>query len=246
VSLVVNGAGTQILSGANTYSGGTTVMNGTLLANNSTGSATGSAGVAVGDATNANSFHGKLAGTGSVAGPVSIYKGSTLSAGDGATTTGTLALPGSANTMADGSNYLWKIDNAAGTAGAAVGWDKIVFSSLSVTNNGTGGTGIVDVIPTQIGSGALYQFDSGSSYHWVIANVPGNGNALLANFKLDTAALSSFAQQNNVSPSQFSLGADANDLFVSYAAAPEPGALALFGLGSASLLLRRRRKLASR
>lgn len=41
------GSSTWILSGANTYSGGTTVTSGTLLANNTAGSATGTGGVTV-------------------------------------------------------------------------------------------------------------------------------------------------------------------------------------------------------
>ncbi len=46
-SLTVNGPGTTILGGANTYSGGTTVASGTLYVDNATGSGTGSNGVTV-------------------------------------------------------------------------------------------------------------------------------------------------------------------------------------------------------
>jgi len=46
-SLVKDGSNTQILAGANTYSGGTTVKNGTLLATNTSGSATGYGAVTV-------------------------------------------------------------------------------------------------------------------------------------------------------------------------------------------------------
>ncbi len=62
------GAGTVNLTAANTYSGGTTVNDGTLLVNNTSGSATGSGGV--------NVFAGAtLGGSGRVAGPVTVFEG---------------------------------------------------------------------------------------------------------------------------------------------------------------------------
>ncbi len=68
------GAGTQTLSGNNTYDGETQVQAGTLLVNNTSGSGTGSAAVDV--------FNGAtLGGTGSVAGTVSIVNGATLAPG---------------------------------------------------------------------------------------------------------------------------------------------------------------------
>ena len=72
-SLTKEGGGILTLTGANIYAGGTTINNGTLLANNTTGSATGAGTVTV----NAN---GKLGGTGSVAGNV-IVNGGQLSPG---------------------------------------------------------------------------------------------------------------------------------------------------------------------
>ena len=64
-SLTKAGSGRLTLGGANTYTGGTTVSNGTLRVSNTTGSATGSGAVTV-------TTTGALDGTGSMAGPVTV------------------------------------------------------------------------------------------------------------------------------------------------------------------------------
>ena len=60
-----------ILAGANTYSGGTTVSHGTLLAANTSGSATGTGAVSMASGT-------RLGGTGTLAGAVTLQSGSAL------------------------------------------------------------------------------------------------------------------------------------------------------------------------
>jgi autotransporter-associated beta strand protein len=67
-SLVTIDTGTLTLSGANTYSGGTTINGGALAATNTSGSATGSGAVAV-------NTGGTLEGTGSVSGTVTASGG---------------------------------------------------------------------------------------------------------------------------------------------------------------------------
>jgi fibronectin-binding autotransporter adhesin len=71
-SLTKNGAGKWILTEASSYSGVTAVNGGTLLANNNSGSATGSSTV--------NVAGGKLGGNGTISGPVNVM-GGTLAAG---------------------------------------------------------------------------------------------------------------------------------------------------------------------
>jgi autotransporter-associated beta strand protein len=63
-SIAKSGSGTWILSGANTYTGATTVSDGTLLVNNTTGSGTGSGNVSV--------TTGTLGGGGAITGAVTI------------------------------------------------------------------------------------------------------------------------------------------------------------------------------
>jgi autotransporter-associated beta strand protein len=95
-AIVKVGSGTLTLTGANSYTGGTTVAAGTLSVNNASGSATGTGAVQVqGGAA--------LTGSGTIAGDVSLDKGGVLSAGNagvangvGTLTTGSLSLAGGA------------------------------------------------------------------------------------------------------------------------------------------------------
>uniref|UniRef100_UPI004039C8D5 autotransporter-associated beta strand repeat-containing protein n=1 Tax=Variovorax sp. BK018 TaxID=3450241 RepID=UPI004039C8D5 len=105
-SLVKVGGGTLTLTGANTYTGGTTVSGGTLSVDNQSGSATGTGAVQV-------QSGGTLAGSGSIAGAVTIGKGGVLSAGN---SPGTLTL--GALTLAGGSTLNYELGQAGVPGGA--------------------------------------------------------------------------------------------------------------------------------
>ena len=124
-SLTKNGAGTLALSGANTYSGATTVNGGTLLVN-SPGS------LASGSAVTVNS--GTLGGSGIVSGTVNVAVGCLLAPG-GVNAIGTLTLANnsaSALTL-NGSTLLFDLSSVAGTC------DKIAITNASgkLVLNGT-------------------------------------------------------------------------------------------------------------
>ncbi len=74
-SLTKVGAGQLTLTGANTYTGGTVIDAGKLIANNVAGSATGTGSVTI----NAG---GTLGGSGFIAGPVILNAGGTIAPGD--------------------------------------------------------------------------------------------------------------------------------------------------------------------
>ncbi|MCX6927291.1 MAG: autotransporter-associated beta strand repeat-containing protein, partial [Verrucomicrobia bacterium] len=115
-----NGPGTMAVTGDNDYTGGTTINAGTLLANNSAGSGTGTGAVTVNAA-------GTLGGTGTVTGDVTV-KG-TLAPGD--SSIGTLTLTSTLTTSGGGTN-LFRINKTGGVLTS----DQ-VQSAASVTYGGT-------------------------------------------------------------------------------------------------------------
>jgi fibronectin-binding autotransporter adhesin len=129
LSVVKGGEGKWVLSGANTYTGGTTVNGGTLLVNNASGSGTGTGTVTV----NAN---GALGGIGVIGGAVTV---------NGALAPGAGTLTVNNNlTMETGSTYVWHVgsDNKAGLVGINGTLSMVSSWRLALANNGgTLGTG---------------------------------------------------------------------------------------------------------
>ncbi|MDM0010534.1 autotransporter-associated beta strand repeat-containing protein [Variovorax sp. J22G73] len=105
-SIVKVGAGKLTLTGASSYTGGTTVNAGTLSVNNISGSATGSGAVLVQSGAT-------LAGSGTVSGAVTIAKGGVLAAGN---SPGTLTL--GALTLAAGAALNYELGQAGVPGGA--------------------------------------------------------------------------------------------------------------------------------
>jgi autotransporter-associated beta strand protein len=113
------GAGLLILSGANTYTGGTTVSEGTLRVNGSL------AGAAV------NVTGGTLAGTGTIGGAVTVQAGATLAPG---VTLGTMTI-NSALTLAAGSRTEVDLNAATGTNDLVRGLTIATFGGTLMVNN---------------------------------------------------------------------------------------------------------------
>jgi autotransporter-associated beta strand protein len=149
----VNKAGTGWLNltGANTYSGGTTINGGTLLVNNATGS-----GIGVGSAIVATG--GALGGTGIISGPVTVNSGGALAPGS---PLGTLTISNSL-TLAAGSTTYVQIQHSPLTN------DSVTVTG-TLTNGGT--LNITNIGGTAFGNGDTFKLFNAASYSGAFAKV---------------------------------------------------------------------------
>ncbi len=132
-SLLKDGSSTLTIgnSVANTFSGGTTINDGTLLANDAGGSATGTGPVLV----NGGASSGTLGGDGTVGGNTSIQSGATLAPGSGSA--GDLLtfsdIGSSALTLSTGANLAYSL-NAPNQTGGTNGNDMATVNGQLVIN----------------------------------------------------------------------------------------------------------------
>lgn len=218
--LTFAGTGRTILSGANTYIGGTSINSGIVLANAPAGdSATGSGNVSV-------TGTGVLGGTGFVSprtmAEIVVQSGGTLTAGTGtstADTPGNLTLNGTTffggGTSQSGGRLLIKFNpNDLGSGGATTtgnnptattdpggrgaDWDEITIPAIDIYDNGQGN--LINVSTVAVSpSGAGNAFNSTSSYSWPVVAV--------------TQGVSGFWLNNVAATSQASLQAQIAGLF---------------------------------
>ena len=129
------GSGRWILSGANTYTGGTQVNAGTLVLDGLTG---------VAALTNQVASGATLAGSGTLSGPTTVS--GILSPGGGIGSLGTLSFAA--------SNFIW---NSGSTAAASTDW----LFDLGPSNQ----SDAIDIVGpfTKSGAGSGYRFDFGNS-----------------------------------------------------------------------------------
>ena len=153
------GTGTLTLSGANSYTGSTTVSAGAVLVNNFSGSGTGTGAVTV-------SNNGTvLGGTGTISGPVNVNAGAALLGGNGTAAGGALTL-GNDLTLASGSiiQLVLGASGAHSTLTRTGGtWTFASNQAFTFINSGAQ-PGVYDNIITGLAA------DPGTEGSWMITN----------------------------------------------------------------------------
>ena len=214
------GAGTLVLSGANSYAGGTDVDAGTLIVNGSVDNSfvTIASGAMVGG-------NGSLASGLSLAGMISPGNSiDTLSAG---------------NTIwMNGGGYLFEIDDATGVAGQAngPGWDLLDITGTLDLSGLTAGGFLIDLDTLLTGGGtnpgamanfAAFNVPYGPAVSWEFVRASGGivGTFDSGDFAFDLAGV-----VNPFDNGSFSVTNVGNSLFVTFTPVPEPGTWALMGV----------------
>lgn len=180
LGLTKTGSGKQILTGANTYTDDTIIELGTLLANNTSGSATGTGDVIVQSGAT-------FGGTGAISGMVTTVSGASVSPGasiesltiGGASGTGLYVIEydGSAGTPIDSLNVLTTLDLTGSTVdfnmlGSSLSGSSYVFATYGSL---TGTFATVTDLPS--GYSLDYNYQSGNQI--ALVQIPEPGAAML-------------------------------------------------------------------
>jgi autotransporter-associated beta strand protein len=199
--VAITGAGTTVLNAPNTYSGPTTVSNGVLLVNNTTGSGTGTGPVSVAP-------NGILGGIGTVSGAVVVNGAISPGASVGALATG-------AETWGGGGRYICEL-NATNAAGS----DRLnILGSLDVQATAASPFTLKLVSLTSANApGGVTNFNKFASCSWTIATA----SAGISNFDTNKVSVDTSAFANDFSGGRFGVSVSGNSLLLSYIAAPAP------------------------
>jgi autotransporter-associated beta strand protein len=201
------GAGTLTLTGSNLHSGGTTVSVGTLLANNATGSATGTGAVTVAAGATLGGTGFVVPNTGSVTTNTVSIAG-VVSPGSPSSAVGTLTLGSAANnaTATVTGSYQFNLTGLGAANPASPGGSTATAVQDLLAVNGT----LTLTGSTVNISAASSGFTGSSGYSWQLATATAGvtGTPALGTITGDFAPFSN----------GFSLSEDANNLYLNFVA----------------------------
>lgn len=242
-SLVKSGTGTWRLSGVNTYTGGTTLTGGRLIANNNSALGTGTVTLSGGTLnvpstrtiSNTLTFTSTgnasvLAGNGTFSSAVNATTNSVLAPGD---SVGTLSFSNGL-TLASGSAISFELQDAAGVKGT--GYDLISVSGGNLNLTASTNTITFNVITLNADGnrGAALNFNPATSYSWTFAQIaPANTGGTISNFNANQFNLVTTDFTNGLAGGTFSFTHDmANKtLLLNFTPVPEPSTYLLMGSG---------------
>lgn len=222
LSVMKSGDGRLVLSEANTYTGNTSVNDGSLLVSNTTGSGTGSGDVTIGHL-------GELIGDGIISGEVAVN--GVISPGNG----NIAKLSTGSQTWKNDGVYEWEIQNLSADKGE--GWDFLdIDGGLTVESTFENPFTIAVTSLTLEGdAGLLFGFSEFQNYSWTILSVTTEITWSLNQIVLD---LRGFAN-DYAGVGTFALAQTGNNLNLIYTI-PEPSTAVLLALAMGLLGFRRR------
>jgi autotransporter-associated beta strand protein len=212
LTIVKNGNSTQAFTGANTYSGNTTINGGVLAANNTTGSATGTSAITIAGG-------GTLAGTGAVTGAVTVN--GKISPGD----SNIQSLGVGALSFGSSSTFVAEIDSSASLSAAA----DLLQSTGSLTIAAGAQLMLTDIAGTSIALPLTTKLTLMSYALGTWNNVIFNG--IGDDTEITIGANTFLFDYNDTTPgSSFGGEAVAGRSYVTLTAVPEPTAFVIGGL----------------